>query len=344
MANNLSQLITEFLEHLEIEKGRSQLTIRNYDFYLKNFSQWANLKQPGEITPDLIRRYRLWLARQANKHGGNLATATQNYYLIALRTFLKYLAKRDIKAIAPEKIELARMPERQIAFLEGADLEKFLAAPLQAEPPKTSSSNEQESITKFRDKAILELLFSTGLRVSELANLKKDDVSLKKDSPRSANEAGGAGEFSVKGKGGKWRVVFLSNQAKYWLKKYLDTRIDIDPALFVRHDRGFKETTKNHSAFAKASADRSENRLTPRSIQRLVKKYAKVAGITKKISTHTLRHSFATDLLTGGADLRAVQELLGHKNITTTQIYTHVTDKHLKEVYQAFHDKRRGHR
>lgn len=326
--NNLKQLLNEFLEHLEIEKGRSQLTIRNYDFYLKNFLNWARIEQPNDITLELIRRYRLWLARQTNRRGGNLSIQTQNYYLIALRGFLKYLAKRDIKTLAPEKIELAKMMERQISFLEGDDLEKFLNAPLQT---------EQEEIIKLRDKAILELLFSTGLRVSELSNLKKEDINLNKD------------EFSVKGKGGKWRVVFLSNQAKYWLKKYLETRTDMDPALFVRHDRGQTnadrrgQDTELHGKFLRRSAlgQRESGGLTPRSIQRLVKKYAKIAGLTKKITTHTLRHSFATDLLANGADLRAVQELLGHKNITTTQIYTHVTDQHLKEVYQAFHGKRR---
>jgi len=331
MSTNLKQLVSEFLEHLEIEKGRSQLTIRNYSFYLKDFLAWAKIKDPGQITANLIRQYRLALARKQNPRGGTLAAATQNYYLISIRTFLKYLAKRDIPALAAEKIELAKTPERQIAFLEGDDLERLIKAPLEL---------DQEEIIKLRDKAILELLFSAGLRVSELTSLKRDDVNLKKD------------EFSIKGKGSKWRVVFLSNQAKYWLKKYLEARTDTDPALFVRHDRGQSATSSDKRRRAdpltSGSTGRcsghegcSENRLTPRSIQRLVKKYAKLAGITKKITTHTLRHSFATDLLTGGADLRAVQELLGHKNITTTQVYTHVTNKRLKEVYQAFHDKKR---
>jgi len=317
MPSKLQQLINEFLEHLEIEKGRSQLTIRNYGFYLKDFLAWTKISQPGQITPALIRQYRLFLARKQNPRGGSLSPATQNYYLIALRTFLKYLAKRDIAAMAPEKIELAKMPERQIAFLEGEDLEKLIKAPLEI---------QQDDIIKLRDKAILELLFSAGLRVSELTSLKRDDINLKKD------------EFSIRGKGGKWRVVFLSNQAKYWLKKYLDARTDVDPALFVRHDRGQKTA---QSALSQRQSALMENRLTPRSVQRLVKKYAKLAGITKKITPHVMRHSFATDLLTSGADLRAVQELLGHKNITTTQVYTHITNKRLKEVYQAFHDRRR---
>jgi len=304
--SRIKKLLTDFLEYLEIEKGRSQLTIRNYDFYLKRFFSWAKIDLPKEITLDLVRKYRLWLSRLKNPRGKNLSLATLNYHLIALRSFLKYLAKRDIKSLAPEKIELAKIGERQISFLEGKDLENLLNAPFQI---------KEKEIIKLRDKAILELLFSTGLRVSELCNLKRDDINLNKD------------EFSVEGKGGKWRVVFLSNQAKYWLKKYLEKRTDIIPYLFIRHD--------------KASNKNREKGITPRSVQRLVKKYAKIAGITKKITTHTLRHSFATDLLANGADLRAVQELLGHKNITTTQIYTHITDQHLKEVYQAFHGRQR---
>lgn len=310
MTSNLNQLVREFLEHLEIEKGRSLLTIRNYGFYLNHFLTWTQIDKPAQLNIELIRKYRLALARQTDKRGKELSTSTQNYYLIALRTFLKYLAKRDIKALAAEKIELAKMPDRQISFVEGDDLERLLQAPLKM---------EQEQIIQLRDRAIIELLFSTGLRVSELTNLKKEDINLDKE------------EFSVKGKGGKWRIVFLSNQAKYWLKKYLSLRTDVDQALFVRHDRGQKAAEKN----------KSENKLTPRSIQRLIKKYAKIAGITKKITTHSLRHSFATDLLSGGADIRAVQELLGHKNITTTQVYTHVTDQHLKDVYKAFHDRKR---
>jgi site-specific recombinase XerD len=295
----LQNLINEFLEYLEIEKGRSQLTIRNYDFYLKNFLNWAKIKQPEEINLNLIKKFRLYLARK------KLSPSTQNYYLIALRSFLKYLAKKDIKTLAPEKIELAKTSERQISFLEGEDLETFLNAPLKVDQPE---------ILKLRDKAILELLFSTGLRISELINLKKEDINLEKD------------EFSVKGKGGRWRTVFLSNQAKYWLKKYLEKRNDLSPFLFIRHDKAVKSENLNP--------------LTARSVQRMVKKYAKIAGLTKKITPHTLRHSFATDLLINGADLRAIQELLGHKNITTTQIYTHLTNRHLKEIFKAFHRKK----
>lgn len=310
MAQNLKQLIKDFLEHLEIEKGASKLTIRNYKFYLQRFADQSKIENLADINIETIRQFRLWLSRLKNPRGGNLSPATQNYHLIALRVFLKYLAKRDIKSIAPEKIDLAKTEERQISFLEGSDLEKLLQAPLES---------KQKDVVKLRDKAILELLFSTGLRVSELAKLKKENVNLDKN------------EFSVQGKGSRWRVVFLSNQARYWLKKYLAARTDIDPFLFIRYDR----------AAEKGSSDDKDNGLSPRSIQRLIKKYTKIAGITKKITTHSLRHSFATDLLSSGADLRAVQELLGHKNITTTQIYTHVTDQHLKEVYQAFHGRQR---
>ncbi len=329
MPSELQQLTTEFLEHLEIEKGASQLTIRNYHFYLKRFLDQTKISSPNQITPEIVRKYRLWLSRIKNQRGGNLSSATQNYHLIAIRVFLKYLAKRDIKTLTREKIDLAKIGERQISFLQGDDLEKFLEAPISF-PKINSSIREQKSpaetekikndeIIQLRDKAILELLFSTGLRVSELSNLKIEDINLEKN------------EFSIRGKGNRYRVVFLSNQAKYWLKKYLEKRVDLEPWLFIRYDR---------AAPRQASKQQTTN-LTPRSIQRLVKKYAKIAGITKKITTHSLRHSFATDLLTGGADIRAVQELLGHKNITTTQIYTHVTDQHLKEVYQTFHDRKR---
>jgi len=308
MGEKLKNLLLEFLEYLEIEKGKSPLTVRNYNFYLKRFLNWARISSPEEITRELVRKYHLTLARLNNTRGGNLSVATQNYHLIALRMFLKYLLSRDVKTLEPTKIELAKQPERQISYLEGEDLENFLEAPLEDKTTK--------EIIRLRDKAILEMFFSTGLRVSELCQLKKEDLNLEKD------------EFSVKGKGGKWRVVFLSNQAKYWLKKYLEAKKDLNPYLFVRKD----------SALSEKEEDRP---LTPRSVERLVKKYVKIAGITKKIVPHSLRHSFGTDLLQSGADLRAIQELLGHKNISTTQIYTHVSDKHLKEVYQAFHGRKR---
>jgi len=302
---DLNNLITQFLEYLEIEKNRSAQTVRNYNFYLKRFTQWIGDISPTGITQEKIRQYRLWLNRLKDENGRELKKNTQNYHLIALRAFLKYLAKRDIKTLSAEKIELGKMPERIVDFLEGSDLERLLEAPLKTENP--------EIITK-RDKAVLELLFSTGLRVSELANLKKEHVNLKKD------------EFTVRGKGDKPRVVFLSNQAKYWLKEYLDQRQNVSPYLFVAHDRAHKSR---------------EEPLTPRSVERLVKKYSKVAGITKKVTPHTMRHSYATDLLMNGADIRSVQAMLGHSSITTTQIYTHITNQQLRDVHKAFHGRRR---
>lgn len=309
----LGKLMGEFLDYLEIEKNRSKKTRDNYEFYLTRFLKWLmeKNKKPSAIsvTADKVRQYRIWLNRLTDQADKPLQKNTQNYHLIALRSFLKYLAKRDIKALAPEKIELAKIPERMVEFLEGSDLEKLLEAPLLI---KTSD------IIQKRDKAILEMLFSTGLRVSELSNLKIENINLKKD------------EFTVRGKGSKPRIVFLSNQAKYWVKEYLDQRKDMDPALFVGHDRAKKKRT-----------DKTSNNLTPRSIQRIIEKYAKVAGITKKITPHTLRHSYATDLLMNGADIRSVQAMLGHSSITTTQIYTHITNQQLRDVHKAFHGRKR---
>ncbi len=308
----LKPLIIQFLEHIEIEKNRSQKTIQNYHFYLTRFTQWAKEKgvlNAEQISAEIIRQYRLWL----NRLGGDtpLKKNTQNYHLIALRAFLKYLAKRDIKTLAPEKIELGKMPAREVSFLENDELERLLSAPLQ--------SREAEIIKK-RDAAILELLFSTGLRVSELASLKRDSINLKKD------------EFTIRGKGDKYRIVFLSSRAGVAVKQYLDKRGDVYSPLFIRHDRAFnpKKSVANNDLF-----------LTPRSIQRLVQRYSKIAGITKQISPHTLRHSYATDLLMNGADIRSVQSLLGHASITTTQIYTHITNQHLRDVHKAFHGKKR---
>ena len=311
MPKNLKQLITEFLEYLEIEKGKAEATVKNYDFYLNRFLHMSRVNQPDQITSSVIREYRLQLNRLKNTDGKFLKKSTQNYHLVALRSFLKYLAKNDVKTLPSEKIELAKQPERQIEFLEGDDLEKLLEAPLKSKEPE---------IIKIRDKAILELFFSTGMRVSELSNLKKDQINLKKD------------ELTVRGKGEKLRLVFVSNQAKYYIGEYLKLRNDNFKALFIRHDRAAKR---------KRGETEKESRLTPRSIQRVIRRYAKEAGLTKKVTPHTLRHSFGTDLLQSGADLRAVQMLLGHASITTTQIYTHVTDQHLKDVYKAFHGRRR---
>ncbi|MDX9893504.1 MAG: tyrosine-type recombinase/integrase [Patescibacteria group bacterium] len=302
----MNKLINQFLEYLEIEKGRSLNTVQNYHFYLNRFAEWSKIKKPEQINQDLVRSYRIWLNRQTDNRGEVLEKSTQNYHLIALRSFLKYLSKIDVNSMAPEKIELAKMPQRQVDFLEGPDLERLLEAPLKSAEPE---------IIKLRDKAILELLFSTGLRVSELSKLNQDQINLAKE------------EFTVRGKGSKLRVVFLSNQAKHWLKQYLEKRKDLSPSLFVRHDR--------------AKGKKEAENLTPRSIQRLIKKYAKEAGIAKDITPHTMRHSFATDLLINGADIRSVQSMLGHSSITTTQIYTHLTDHQLREVYKTFHQRQR---
>jgi len=307
-SNEIQKLLTDFLNYLEIERGRSLYTIKNYEFYLTRFIKWSKITSPAKIDMDLVREFRLWLNRLSRKDR-TLKKSTQNYHLIALRAFLKYLTIRDIKTMAPEKIELAKMPQRQVEFLEGSDLERLLTAPLQTDDKK---------IIQTRDKAILELFFSTGLRVSELASIKRENVNFKKD------------EFTIRGKGSKLRIVFMSNQAKHWVKEYLNKRSDPTEWLFIRHDKA-KRSSENKGKHTEG--------LTPRSIQRLVQKYTKRAGITKHVSPHTLRHSFATDLLKGGADIREVQAMLGHASITTTQVYTHITDKHLSEIHKKYHGK-----
>ncbi|MBT4277744.1 tyrosine-type recombinase/integrase [Candidatus Falkowbacteria bacterium] len=306
--NKIQKLITEFLEYLEIERGVSLKTIRNYKFYLERFVGFLEITSPSQITLESVKRFRLWLNRQKNFKGDTLKKSTQNYHLIAIRNFLKYLARLDIKSLAPEKIELSKLGERIVEFLIKEDLERFLEAPLKT---------DNLSIIKKRDKAILELFFSTGLRVSELASLTKESINLKRD------------EFTIRGKGDKPRIVFLSEVAKKYIKEYLDIRPDMSPYLFVRHDKASKRIQ-----------NQEDNSLTPRSIERLVQKYARLAGITKKVTPHTIRHSFATDLLYNGADIRSVQSMLGHSSITTTQIYTHITNRQLKEVHKKFHDKK----
>jgi len=295
-----------FLTYLEVERGKSILTTRNYNLYLTRFLNISKVARPEQLTLDDVRDFRLWLNRQTSSRGGALKKSTQNYYLISLRSFLKYLQKQDVKTLAPEKIELAKVGERQVSVLDGDDLERFLKAPIA----------KGQSLLELRDKAILELLFSTGLRVSELASLKRDSINLKKD------------EFTIRGKGDKLRVVFLSERARHWVKEYLDRRMDDHHALFIRLDRAGRRSSEVST-------------LTPRSIERLVDHYTKAAGITKKVTPHTLRHSYATDLLQNGADIRSVQAMLGHASIQTTQVYTHVTNKQLKEVHQAFHGTQR---
>ncbi len=318
-----SKHLREYLEHLEIEKNRSLNTIQNYQFYLGRFVDWLGDKTPDDITADKVREYRLWLNRLIDVHGDPLKKNTQNYHLIALRSFLKYLSRRDIKTLAAEKIELMKMPDREVSFLDAGDLNRILAQPLR--DLKNEDGKNTEVKIKFRDKAILELLFSTGLRVSELTGIKRDNINLQTD------------EFSIRGKGSKIRVVFMSEQAKYWIKKYLAVRGDLNPYLFVSHDKraGKNVTIKGRQMEAE------EIPLTQRSVQRIVHKYARQAGITKPVTPHTLRHSYATDLLQNGADIRSVQAMLGHSSITTTQIYTHITDKELLNIHKKFHGKKR---
>ncbi|MBP6886263.1 MAG: tyrosine-type recombinase/integrase [Candidatus Pacebacteria bacterium] len=301
----INQIKNEYLEYLEIERNRAMKTIENYNRYLDRFIQFATATTGGDITDiteDGIRQYRLWLNRYKDPDTqAPLKRITQNYHIIALRNFLKYLAKRQIASIAPERVELGKQEDRQVSFLEMAELQRLLEAPQGSDLPA------------LRDKAMLATLFSTGMRVSELCSLNRDMISVER------------GELAVRGKGGKVRPVFISADAGEHLKTWLAARADMDPALFIRIPRNL--------AFGKYE----DLRLTPRSIQRIVKTHATAAGIIgKQVSPHTLRHSFATDLLRNGADIRSVQAMLGHSSITTTQIYTHVTDKGLREVHEKF--------
>ncbi|MFA6458849.1 MAG: site-specific tyrosine recombinase/integron integrase [Candidatus Paceibacterota bacterium] len=309
MSHNLRDLKQEFLEYIEIEKGRSMKTLENYDHHISKFLAFLKSNNPASITPEKMRAYRLWLNRQPVRQEigrssdiRTLKKKTQNYYLISLRAFLKYLAKRNINTLSAEHIELAKVGERHMDLITKEELTRLLDAP------------KGEEIKSLRDKAILELLFSTGLRVSELCSLSRD-LDLDAD------------EFSIRGKGEKIRVVFLSLEAKSALKKYINKRTDVDDALFVR--------------FGKEKSRGGDLALDRRSIERIVKQYAVRAGISKKVTPHVIRHCFATDLLMNGADLRSVQMLLGHANISTTQMYTHITDKELKRVHSQFHNKRR---
>lgn len=293
---------TDFLEYLEIEQNRSQKTIENYDHYLTRLVDFAGDIEIKDIDQEMVRKWRLWLNRLGTNTSDELSKTTQNYHLIALRSFLKYCAKRDIAAMAADKVELARTKRKQVTFLNEDELARIFQQP------------DTATLTGLRDRAILELLFSSGLRVSELVGLDRDHINLKRR------------EFMVRGKGQKDRPIFISPDAAHWVQSYLDMRDDTAKPLFVRYS-GTKKV------------DRSGNfhRLTARSVQRIVAKCALLAGITKHVSPHTLRHSFATDLLMNGADLRSVQAMLGHSNIATTQIYTHVTDPHLKAVHEKFH-------
>ena len=307
----LELLIAEFLEHLEIEKGCSPLTIREYRHYLKRFHNWlseiSSVTKPEDINLELIRKYRLYLAHLRARDDVPLKRVTQSYHIVALRAFLRYLlVQRDIPTLSPDKVELPKQSSRSIAFLNPEQLERLLNSP------------QISNIIGLRDKAILETLFSTGLRVSELVSLNRDQIDLDRQ------------EFGVKGKGNKLRVVFLSDTSIQWIKRYLQSRRDYFRPLFIRYS-GAVDTQKNGEKM----------RLTARSIQRIVAKYAKRSGLPIEATPHTLRHSFATDLLISGADIRSVQEMLGHESIRTTQVYTHVTNRHLKEVHKAFHSRDR---
>jgi site-specific recombinase XerD len=299
----MSELINEYIEHLEVEGGRSIKTAENYYLYLSRFIEFTEDIKVEKITSEIIRQYRLWLNRYENINGDKLTTITQSYHLIALRGFLQYLAKRDIESLMPSKIELPKVSKKQVTFLHYDEVERLIAA-----IPTDSESG-------LRDRAIVELLFSSGLRVSELVGLNRDHVNATRR------------EFTVRGKGQKDRPVFISETAAEHLKSYLDERQDLLVPLFISYS--------NKQKAPSTSGD--YRRLTARSIQRIVATYAKLAGITKHVSPHTMRHSFATDLLMNGADIRSVQNMLGHSDISTTQIYTHVTDEHLREVHEKFH-------
>ncbi|MCL2038541.1 tyrosine-type recombinase/integrase [Candidatus Saccharibacteria bacterium] len=295
----LSDLTNDFVEFLEIERGRSVKTAENYRLYLARFIEFSDNMRVGDITLETARKYRLWLNRYRDEQRRTLSPRTQSYHLIALRVFLKYLARREIKSLDSAHIDLPKVARPQVSFLHVDEIEQLLAAV----PPASKTAE--------RDTALIALLFSAGLRVSELTSLNRDQINLDKR------------EFIVRGKGQKDRPVFISNVAAEALSLYLASRTDDSPALFVN--------------LSSNKGDSDDQRLTSRSVQRLIEKYAKLAGLTKKITPHSLRHSFATDLLMNGADIRSVQGLLGHSNIATTQVYTHLTDPHLKEVHERFH-------
>jgi len=306
--SEISKKVNQYLEYLQVERGCSPLTIRNYRHYLTRFIHWMdkeNLREDlKDINPEIVRSYRVYLSNLPGEGKGLMGRSTQGYHVIAMRSFLKWLLKNDYVVMAPDKIELPKIQERQVKFLSGEQVDRLLSAP------------SQSTIQGKRDKAILELLFSTGLRVSELTKLDRDKINMERR------------EFGIVGKGGKARVVFLSQRATDWLIKYLNERDDSYKPLFIHH-RGVS---------APGTAD-EKMRLTPRSVQRMVKKYSHKMKLPLEVTPHVMRHSFATDLLMAGADIRSVQEMLGHKNISTTQIYTHVTNKQLRDIHEAFHGK-----
>lgn len=306
MKQTLPELIDQFLEYLEIEKNCSKLTIRDYRHYLKVFNGWFEIHMQGKTVTDLnlnvIRKYRVFLSKRLDVRGDGLKRVTQNYYVIALRSFLRYLIKNDIKTLEPSKIDLPKTESRSLKFLEREQVERLVAAP---------DTTKEAGI---RDRTIMELLFSTGLRVSELVGLNHAEINLERR------------EFGVIGKGGHARIVFVSDRAAEWIRRYLQIRKDSSKPLFIRYSGAVIEEEKGEKM-----------RLTARSVERIVKRYVKEIRLPVDATVHTMRHSFATDLLTNGADIRSVQEMLGHKNIATTQIYTHITNKQLRDVHRSFH-------
>lgn len=318
----LEKYIQEFLEYCEIEKNKSLLTIENYAHYLARFAAFAKeqgITKTEQIVLDTVRSYRLFLNRLTNDNTGRpLKSVTQNYHVIALRAFLKYLAKRDVETLSAEKIELSKNPAREVEILTNEEIQRI----------KDAVKSENNEIAQLRDAAILELLFSSGVRISELVQLTQKHINFER------------GEFTVRGKGDKLRLVFMSDEAVKLIKAYLKKRNDNSPALFVSHSKIGNTVTDQIEAMSKKSDQHNAAGLTARSVQRLIKKYAGLAGIMHKVTPHTFRHSFATDLLQNGADIRSVQTLLGHASITTTQIYTHVTNHQLREIHKKFHNKK----
>lgn len=314
--------IQDFLEYCEIEKNKSLLTIRNYAHYLARFAAFTRsqgVTRPEDIVLDTVRAFRLYLNRYTDENTGKgLKPVTQNYHVIAVRAFLKYLARRDINSLSAEKIELAKNPAREVEIMDNDEVERI----------KKAVMSEDNEVAQLRDSAILELLFSSGVRISELVQLNQKQLNFER------------GEFTVRGKGDKLRLVFMSDEAVAKIKAYLKKRDDNSPALFVSHSSIGNTVTKQMESIGKKADQHNAAGLTARSVQRLVKKYAAIAGIMHKVTPHTFRHSFATDLLQNGADIRSVQTLLGHASITTTQIYTHVTNDRLREVHKKFHNNK----
>ncbi|MEZ4180138.1 MAG: tyrosine-type recombinase/integrase [Candidatus Doudnabacteria bacterium] len=317
--NKIEQFVQDFLDYCEIERNKSPRTLRNYKHYLSRFAKYGKenqITEPKHITQDAVRNYRLYLNRFTDPRSHRtLKLATQNYHVIALRAFLKYLAKRDVETLSAEKIELAKSPSREVEILSVEEINRL----------KEATTQEKTPLARMRDIAILELLFSSGIRISELVQLTQKHINFK------------SGEFTVRGKGDKLRLVFMSDKTIQALQAYLKARSDNNPALFVSHSRVGNSVEKQIESIGESHSETPG--LTARSVQRLIKKYAKLAGIMHKVTPHTFRHSFATDLLQNGADIRSVQTLLGHASITTTQIYTHVTNQQLREVHKKFHNK-----